>query len=77
MEQKSIKIERVFTKNDWDHLHDVVVNATDKNLNRDELENVFKELPHSIRLIAMEWGMNDTVFRDNVYKWLDKQNKTL
>ena len=27
-------------------------------------------LPINIKLIALEWGLSDTVFRDEAYVWL-------
>ena len=59
-----------FDENDWAHLHDVILSATGKISSREELIEFYKTLPVSMQHLAEEWGMNDTVFRDNVYEHL-------
>jgi hypothetical protein len=65
-----------FTQNEWDHLHDVVLDATWKTtktkLTQQELENLFQELPEYIKDDAYRWGLNDTVVRDNIHVWYQK-----
>jgi len=64
-----------FEKNDWDHLHDVVYNVTGKKSTREELEKVFDSLSTHIKHLAYEWGMNDTVFREDAAEYLrEKRN---
>jgi hypothetical protein len=62
-----------FNKNDWNHFHDVILNATwnttKTKLSQTELEKLFFELPTELQEDAKEFGMNDTVWRDNVYEW--------
>lgn len=62
--------KRTFTQNDWNHLHDCVFDATGRDLNTGELNEIFNSLPETIKLIALEWGMSDTVFRDGVFDHL-------
>jgi len=68
-----------FTKNEWNHLHDCIFeatyNTTKKNCNQQELEEIFKQLPEHLQHMAFEYGMNDTVFRDHVIEWYEKLNK--
>jgi hypothetical protein len=65
-----------FTKNEWDHLHDVVLGATWKTtktkLTQQELENLFQELPEHLKEDAQHWGLNDSVVRDEIYVWYQK-----
>lgn len=65
-----------FDQNDWNHLHDVVLDATFNtkklNLNQLELETLFEKLPDHIKSDAYHWGLNDTVVRDNIYVWVEK-----
>ena len=63
-----------FNKNEWDHFHDVVFDSTGKNKCREELLEIFQSLPINLKNDAYTYGMNDTVFRDNVYEYL-KNNK--
>jgi hypothetical protein len=67
-----------FTKNDWDHMHDCILDATwkttKKNATRQELEEIFKKLPSDMQAEAKKWGMNDTVWRDNFIRWYKLNN---
>lgn len=66
-----------FNKNDWAHLHDVVINSTwdtgKLSLNQEQLESLYTQIPEELTEQAEKWGMNDTVFRDNLSIWL-KEN---
>lgn len=71
---------RTFKQNDWNHLHDAILDATldttQKQCTQEELEAIYKNLPQSLKAIADEWGMNDTEFRENVIKWyIEEQSK--
>jgi hypothetical protein len=67
-----------FTQHEWNHLHDVVLDATWKTtkskLTQQELESLFQELPEHIQKEAYRWGLNDSVVRDSIYVWY-KENK--
>lgn len=62
-----------FTKNDWNHFHDVVMSATYKtkkiNLNQREMNNLFSKLPNELKLEAFEFGMSDTLWREHFFDW--------
>ena len=64
------------TQGEWDHLHDVILDATWESgklkLSQKELESLFDELPSHIKDDAYHWGINDTVVRDNIYVWYQK-----
>ena len=61
-----------FTKNDWDHMHDCVLHATwkttQKNCNREELQEIFHKLPEDLKLDAYKYGMSDTCWREEFIK---------
>lgn len=66
-------MSRDFDKNDWDHMHDCILEATGTlSLSQEELETLFMELPREMRMDAFSHGMNDTPWRDNLYKWYQK-----
>ena len=69
---------RQFEKNEWNHLHDVVLSTTwdtsKLKLSQSELEDLFEELPEHIKEDAYHWGLNDTVVRDSIYVWIKKNN---
>ena len=67
-----------FGKNDWVHFHDVILDVTwnngKLNLTQEQMEILFWELPEELRLDAIKWGMNDTPWRDELWRWY-KNNK--
>ena len=68
-----------FDQNDWNHLHDVVLDATwntkKLKLSQPEMEELFEQLPDNIKNDAYHWGLNDTVVRDNIYVWVEENKK--
>lgn len=61
------------TTNEWNHLHDVVYDATwettKTKLTQAELESLYDELPNHLKAEISHWGLNDTVVRDSIYEW--------
>lgn len=57
---------------DWSGFHDAVMEAQclQAPLTREYLQEVFATLPDRIRLLALMWGLSDTVFRDEVFLYL-------
>jgi hypothetical protein len=62
--------QQPFTQNDWNHLHDCWVNVKGVKPTQEQLEALFQELPSDLQHLADEWGMNDTVFREEVMEWI-------
>lgn len=66
----------MFTDNEWNHLHDVVLNATWKTtktkMSREELQSLFNELPDDIKSQAYNWGLSDTLVRESIHTWYIK-----
>jgi len=50
------------------YLDDFPINDSDQNL----MFDIFNNLPTHEKMLAIEWGFNDTVFRDNVFEFLCK-----
>ncbi len=69
------------TQDEWNHLHDVVLAATWKTtktkLTQQELESLFQQLPEVIKEDALHWGLNDSVVRDKIYVWYQKNKMHL
>lgn len=69
-----------FDKNDWAHFHDVILDVTwddgRLDLNLEEMEKLFWELPEHMRIDADKFGMNDTPWRDDLWRWY-KDNKMI
>ncbi len=70
---QKLTIENEFCSNDFAGFHDAIIDATDKHLNQEELIEVWNILPTHIKTTAIEWGMQDTEFKDEVYVW-SKEN---
>lgn len=56
--------------NDLAALHDTVWDATGKNLGTAELIELFETLPSNIRMQSKQWGLTDTVVRDDIHAFL-------
>lgn len=55
---------------DWDSLHDVILESSNNDLTKAELENLFCFVfPEGLRDASYNWGMSDTSWRDDVYEW--------
>jgi hypothetical protein len=70
-----MKVTVELEKEDFDVLHDVILGATGYGYNEVELQSVWDKLPEHITATAIEWGTNDTVFRDNLYEYIEKEIK--
>lgn len=62
-----------FEKNDWAHMHDCIVHVTGRRPTQEEMEKLFLSLPEDMKGEAREWGMWDTLWRDNFIDWLEKE----
>ena len=60
----------IFSDGEWDRMHDVVLDAGNKSLSKEELIVLYSKLPEHIQADAVHWGLNDTVVRDNIYDWV-------
>ena len=59
--------------NDYTGLHDVMVDTIENRVySDDEVIECFYKLPPTIQDIAYSWGGNDTVFRDEAYRYIVK-----
>ena len=65
-----IRLECEVNKHDLASFHDCVFDATGEDLNKYGLMEVFHSLPATIKAKAYQFGMSDTVFRDDVYQHL-------
>lgn len=79
MENKTIDFLSEVDENEWDHMHDCVVDVTYKDdvlkLSREELLTLFHSMPRELQLDAFRFGMNDTGWREEFIEWL-KNNKS-
>lgn len=69
-EFKHAMVKQAFIEDDGAGLHDAIFEATNRSLSPDELKIVFYNLPPELQLLALQWSMSDTQFRDDVYNCL-------
>lgn len=64
-----------FAQNDWNHMHDCILHATwkttKKKSTKKELVEIFNNLPDNLKKDAHEWGMSDTLWRDQFIEWYE------
>lgn len=63
-------INDLFCKHGVASFHDAVLEATSKSCTDAELLVIFSQLPIPVQAIAHQWGLSDTVFRDEAYRYL-------
>jgi len=67
-----MKITIELEQKDFDAIHDVVLEALDIEPTQEQIQKLWDGLPEDIQGTAIQWGTSDTVFRDNLYEWLEK-----
>lgn len=67
-----ITTKELFEDNKWDGLHDVIVDTLDISPTKEQAIEIFNKLPEPVRNIAHQWGMSDTVFRDEAYEAIER-----
>lgn len=65
----------VLEKEDYAAIHGVVLSVTGHSFTNDQLQTIWDNLPEDIKGTAIEWGCDDTVFRDNLYEHLEEEVK--
>jgi hypothetical protein len=68
--------DTLFAGRDFMELHDVLAEIEDREYTKEECRAAFLRLPYNIQAIAVSWGLDDTVFRDEAYVFL-RDNKEL
>ncbi len=62
-------------KEDFDAMHDVILEVCGESPSKEEIQSFWDLMPDDVKGTAIQWGCNDTVFRDNMYEWLQKFEK--
>jgi len=50
--------------------HDAVYDAIEVSHPPEKLKEIFLTLPQNIQIIALQWGLSDTVFRNEAYSFI-------
>ena len=72
-----MKVVTILEQEDYDAMHDVVMEALnmDSSPSKESIDYMWEHMPDNIKGTAITWGCNDSVFRDNLYEWLQKEAK--
>lgn len=70
-----MKVTVALEKHDFDALHDVILDALGKSLSEEGIQKCWDILPQHTQGKAIQWGTNDTVFRDEMHEWLTSMKK--
>jgi hypothetical protein len=69
-----MKITVNLEKEDFDAMHDVIFEAKGYEPTNAQIQEIWDVLPKHIKGIALQWGCSDTVFRDEMYEWLETKD---
>lgn len=70
-----MKVTIELEKEDYDAMHDVIFEVFGSKPTNEEIKGFWDMLPEEIKGTAIQWGCSDTVFRDDMYVWLQKFEK--
>lgn len=67
-----MKITVELKKEDFDAMHDVIFEVMGTEPSNMDIQILWDIMPEHIKGTALAWGCSDSVFLDNMYKWLEK-----
>lgn len=70
-----MKVTIELEQDDYNHLHDVVMEALGFEPTNEQIKKYFDKLPDDIKGTAVSWGTSDSVFREKFYEWLEENQK--
>ena len=66
-----MKVTVELEQEDFNAMHDVIFEVVGIKPTNNEIQIFWNQLPEDIQGTAIQWGTSDTVFRDNLYEWLE------
>lgn len=66
-----MKVTVELEQEDFNAMHDVILGALGVKPTNDQIQKIWNGLPDDIQGTAIQWGTSDSVFRDNLYEWLE------
>lgn len=66
-----MKLTVELEREDLDAMYDVIFDVKNYEPTDTEIKEIWNLLPNDIKGVAIQWGCDDTVFRDKMYKWLE------
>ena len=70
-----MKVTIELEQHDYDAMHDVIFSVVGAEPTNEEIKAFWDMMPDDIKGTAIQWGCDDSVFRDNMYEWLEKFSK--
>lgn len=69
----------ILERGDFNAMHDVILEALNLEceITDEVIQKIWDKMPDDIKNTAITWGCNDTVFRDNMYEWLEENSKNI
>jgi hypothetical protein len=67
----NMEVKFEFEEGDFSSMHDILFDLSGHSYTDKELEKMFNKLPSHIQGTAVSWGMDDTVFGDQVCEYFD------
>ena len=67
-----MKVDVELEQEDFDAMHDVIFEVMGIEPSNEEIKAFWDLMPEDIKGTAIQWGCSDSVFRDNMYEWLEK-----
>jgi hypothetical protein len=67
-----MKVDVELEQEDFDAMHDVIFEVMGTEPSNEEIKAFWDLMPEDIKGTAIQWGCSDSVFRDNMYEWLEK-----
>ena len=64
-----MKLEKSIDDMEYAHLHDVLLEASDKDFSNKEIDEIIEKMPIHIKCEAFSAGFSDTCVRDQVFVW--------
>lgn len=67
-----MKVDVELEQEDFDAMHDVIFEVMGTEPSNEEIKAFWDLMPEDVKGTAIQWGCSDSVFRDNMYEWLEK-----
>lgn len=64
-------------KEDFAHMHDVIYDVLGYKPTNEQIQTIWDKLPEEIQGTAIQWGCSDSLFRHDMYEWLEENKETL
>lgn len=64
------RILRYISKNERDHLHDILLEAGESDVTDKDIDSLLMEIPWQLYTQGLAFGFYNTVIRDEIFHWI-------